>query len=79
MHIMGARNGDVPTHRDAVLDALTRDPDNPASVVSGFARARERAGGARRHLSRDVGGDQHDAPALRDGDLSPETRLQAWP
>ena len=63
----GRRERDVADDRDAVLDALTRDPDNPASVVACVARAREGARTVRDVISRrDVGGDQHDAPRLRD-------------
>lgn len=44
MHIMGGRRErEVSDDRDAVLDALTHDPDNPASVVACVARAREGA------------------------------------
>jgi uncharacterized alpha-E superfamily protein len=41
--IMGAATGDAPLTRDEVLHSLTLDPENPASVVSCVARARELA------------------------------------
>ena len=64
-HIMGgAKNGAVPAQRDGGArraDARRRQPGLRRGVCR--ARARGRAGRARRHLGRDVGGDQHDAPA----------------
>lgn len=72
MHIMGgARNGDVPVHRDAVLDALTRDIGNPASVVACVARAREGAQAVRDVISAEMWEAINTTHLrLRDGDLS---------
>jgi uncharacterized alpha-E superfamily protein len=72
MHIMGgSRNGDVPAHRDAVLDALTRDTDNPASVVSCVARAREGAQAVRDVISAEMWEAINTTHLrLRDGDLA---------
>jgi uncharacterized alpha-E superfamily protein len=72
MHIMGgARNGDVPAHRDAVLDALTRDTDNPASVVACVARAREGAQAVRDVISAEMWEAINTTHLrLRDGDLA---------
>ncbi len=80
MHIMvGSRNGDVPANRDAVLDALTRDRANPASVVSCLARAREGARAVRDVISAEMWEAINTTPLrLRDGDLSsPDARLHA--
>ena len=67
----GARNGDVPAHRDAVLDALTRDPDNPASVVACVARAREGAQAVRDVISAEMWEAINTTHLrLRDGDLA---------
>jgi uncharacterized alpha-E superfamily protein len=80
VHIMGgARNGDVPSDRDAVLDALTRDIANPASVVSCVARAREGAQAVRDVISAEMWEAINTTHLrLRDGDLSsPDTRLHA--
>src|SRR3712207_831931 len=41
--IMGSSAGDRAVTRDDVLQSLTLDPDNPASVVACVARARELA------------------------------------
>jgi len=55
MHIMGGRRDrEVGDDRDAVLDALTRDPDNPASVVACVARAREGASAVRDVISAEM-------------------------
>jgi len=55
MHIMGGRRDrEVADDRDAVLDALTRDPDNPASVVACVARAREGAAAVRDVISAEM-------------------------
>ena len=55
MHIMGGRRDrDVADDRDAVLDALTRDVDNPASVVACVARAREGAAAVRDVISAEM-------------------------
>jgi uncharacterized alpha-E superfamily protein len=56
MHIMGgrARDREVADDRDAVLDALTRDIDNPASVVACVARAREGAAAVRDVISAEM-------------------------
>jgi uncharacterized alpha-E superfamily protein len=72
MHIMGgSRNGDVPAHRDAVLDALTRDTDNPASVVACVARAREGAQAVRDVISAEMWEAINTTHLrLRDGDLA---------
>jgi uncharacterized alpha-E superfamily protein len=72
MHIMGgARNGDVPVQRDAVLDALTRDTDNPASVVACVARAREGAQAVRDVISAEMWEAINTTHLrLRDGDLA---------
>ncbi len=49
---------------DAVLDALTRDADNPASVVACVARARESAQAVRDVISAEMWeAIKHDAPA----------------
>ncbi len=72
MHIMGgARNGDVPANRDAVLNALTRDTDNPASVVACVARAREGAQAVRDVISAEMWEAINTTHLrLRDGDLA---------
>jgi uncharacterized protein with alpha-helical domain and ER motif len=65
MHIMGAsRDDELPTHRDAVLDALTfrqREPGLGRRLRRPCPRGRDDR--PRRHLGRDVGGDRHDPPA----------------
>ena len=72
MHIMGAsREGEPPTNRDAVLDALTFDSDNPASVVACVARAREGATTVRDVISAEMWEAINTTHLrLRDGDLS---------
>lgn len=72
VHIMGgARNGDVPANRDAVLDALTRDTGNPASVVACVARAREGAQAVRDVISAEMWEAINTTHLrLRDGDLA---------
>ena len=72
MHIMGAsREGEMPTHRDAVLDALTFDTENPASVVACVARAREGATTVRDVISAEMWEAINTTHLrLRDGDLS---------
>lgn len=81
MHIMGgSRTGDVPANRDAVLDALTRDAGNPASVVACVARAREGAQAVRDVISAEMWEAINTTHLrLRDGDLSRETRLHPGP
>jgi len=55
MHIMGGRRDrEVSDGRDAVLDALTHDPDNPASVVACVTRAREGASAVRDVISAEM-------------------------
>ncbi len=55
MHIMGGRRDrEVSDGRDAVLDALTHDPDNPASVVACVMRAREGASAVRDVISAEM-------------------------
>jgi uncharacterized alpha-E superfamily protein len=70
-HIMGgASNGKVPAQRDAVLDALTRDAGNPASVVACVARAREGAQAVRDVISAEMWEAINTTHLrLRDGDL----------
>jgi len=79
-HIMGgARNGEVPAQRDAVLDALTRDADNPASVVACVARAREGAQAVRDVISAEMWEAINTTHLrLRDGDLA-ATGLDSGP
>jgi uncharacterized alpha-E superfamily protein len=79
MHIMGASRGDeLPTHRDAVLDALTFDIDNPASVVACAARARVAATTVRDVISAEMWEAINTTHLrLRDGDLS--SRLYSGP
>ncbi|HEX6391406.1 MAG TPA: alpha-E domain-containing protein [Solirubrobacteraceae bacterium] len=80
VHIMGgSRNGDAPSDRDAVLDALTRDTANPASVVSCVARAREGAQAVRDVISAEMWEAINTTHLrLRDGDLaSSDPRLHA--
>lgn len=71
-HIMGgAKNGEVPDERDAVLETLTRDPDNPASVVACVARAREGAQAVRDVISAEMWEAINTTHLrLRDGDLA---------
>lgn len=71
-HIMGgAKNGEVPDQRDAVLETLTRDPDNPASVVACVARAREGAQAVRDVISAEMWEAINTTHLrLRDGDLA---------
>ncbi len=71
-HIMGgAKNGAVPDQRDAVLETLTRDPDNPASVVACVARAREGAQAVRDVISAEMWEAINTTHLrLRDGDLA---------
>jgi uncharacterized alpha-E superfamily protein len=79
-HIMGgAENGEVPARRDAVLNALTRDPDNPASVVACVARAREGAQAVRDVISAEMWEAINTTHLrLRDGDLA-ATQLASGP
>jgi uncharacterized alpha-E superfamily protein len=80
MHIMGAggSDGELPTDRDAVLDALTFDSDNPASVVACVARAREGATTVRDVISAEMWEAINTTHLrLRDGDLS--TRQYSGP
>ncbi|HEY0345844.1 MAG TPA: alpha-E domain-containing protein, partial [Solirubrobacteraceae bacterium] len=79
MHIMGASVDDqLPTHRDAVLDALTFDGENPASVVACVARAREGATTVRDVISAEMWEAINTTHLrLRDGDLS--ARLYSGP
>ncbi|CAN5233203.1 alpha-E domain-containing protein [soil metagenome] len=79
-HIMGgAKNGAVPARREAVLDALTRDPDNPASVVACVARAREGAQAVCDVISAEMWEAINTTHLrLRDGDLA-ATRLASGP
>jgi len=81
MHIMGAsREDELPTNRDDVLDALTFDIDNPASVVACVARAREGATTVRDVISAEMWEAINTTHLrLRDGDLSSGTRLAAGP
>lgn len=80
MPIMGgSSNGDVPAERDAVLDALTRDRDNPASVVACVARAREGARAVRDVISAEMWEAINTTHLrLRDGDLA-QPRLDSGP
>ena len=60
-----------PRRRDAVLDALTRDADNPASVVACVARAREGAQAVRDVISAEMWEAINTTHLrLRDGDLA---------
>jgi uncharacterized alpha-E superfamily protein len=79
MHIMGASRGDeLPTDRDAVLDALTFNTENPASVVACVARAREGATTVRDVISAEMWEAINTTHLrLRDGDLS--SRLYSGP
>ncbi|HTN23767.1 MAG TPA: alpha-E domain-containing protein [Solirubrobacteraceae bacterium] len=79
MHIMGAsREDDVPSNRDDVLDALTFDSTNPASVVACVARAREGATTVRDVISAEMWEAINTTHLrLRDGDLS--SRLYSGP
>jgi uncharacterized alpha-E superfamily protein len=79
MHIMGASRGDdAPTHRDEVLDTLTFDSGNPASVVACVARAREGATTVRDVISAEMWEAINTTHLrLRDGDLS--ARLYSGP
>ncbi|MBA3748742.1 MAG: alpha-E domain-containing protein, partial [Solirubrobacterales bacterium] len=72
MHIMGAsREGERPTDRDEVLDALTFDRANPASVVACVARARDAATTVRDVISTEMWEAINTTHLrLRDGDLS---------
>jgi uncharacterized alpha-E superfamily protein len=55
LHIMGGRRElDEPAHRDEAIDALTLDPNNPASVVACVARAREGASAVRDVISAEM-------------------------
>ncbi len=71
-HIMGgATDADGPAQRDAVIDALTRDADNPASVVACVARAREGARAVRDVISAEMWEAINTTHLrLRDGDLA---------
>jgi uncharacterized alpha-E superfamily protein len=79
MHIMGAgREDERHTDRDDVLDALTFDIDNPASVVACVARAREGATTVRDVISAEMWEAINTTHLrLRDGDLS--SRLYSGP
>ncbi|MDX6720887.1 MAG: hypothetical protein QOJ63_3141, partial [Solirubrobacteraceae bacterium] len=79
MHIMGGRRErEVSDERDAVLDALTHDPDNPASVVACVARAREGAAAVRDVISAEMWEAINTTHLrLRDGEVS--TRLHSGP
>jgi uncharacterized alpha-E superfamily protein len=79
MHIMGAsREDELPTDRDEVLDALTFDATNPASVVACVARAREGATTVRDVISAEMWEAINTTHLrLRDGDLS--SRLYSGP
>jgi uncharacterized alpha-E superfamily protein len=79
MHIMGAsREDELPNNRDSVLDALTFDIDNPASVVACVARAREGATTVRDVISAEMWEAINTTHLrLRDGDLS--SRLYSGP
>jgi uncharacterized alpha-E superfamily protein len=79
MHIMGAsREDELPSNRDSVLDALTFDIDNPASVVACVARAREGATTVRDVISAEMWEAINTTHLrLRDGDLS--SRLYSGP
>jgi uncharacterized alpha-E superfamily protein len=76
---MGASRGsDIPTDRDEVLDALTFDSGNPASVVACVARAREGATTVRDVISAEMWEAINTTHLrLRDGDLS--ARLYSGP
>jgi uncharacterized alpha-E superfamily protein len=80
MHIMGAslHDDELPTHRDEVLDALTFDTGNPASVVACVARAREGATTVRDVISAEMWEAINTTHLrLRDADLS--SRLYSGP
>lgn len=79
MHIMGGRRDrEVADDRDAVIDALTRDPQNPASVIACVARARESASAVRDVISAEMWEAINTTHLrLRDGDYS--ARLQTGP
>jgi uncharacterized alpha-E superfamily protein len=79
LHIMGGRR-DVhePVHRDEAMDALTLDPDNPASVVACIARAREGARTVRDVISAEMWETINTTHMrLREGDVP--ARLHAGP
>lgn len=73
MHIMGGRRDrEVSEDREAVLHALTHDPDNPASVVACVARAREGASAVRDVISAEMWESINTTHLLlRDGDFTP--------
>ncbi|MDP2710389.1 MAG: alpha-E domain-containing protein [Solirubrobacteraceae bacterium] len=78
MHIMGGQRNGVPARRDAVLDALTHDRDNPASVVACVARAREGAQAVRDVISAEMWEAINTTHLrLRDGELT--TRPHSGP
>ncbi|HEX8160233.1 MAG TPA: alpha-E domain-containing protein [Solirubrobacteraceae bacterium] len=75
-HIMGGRlNGDERPRSDDVLDALTFDASDPASVVACIARAREGATTVRDVISTEMWEAINTTHLrLRDGDLSQPVR-----
>ncbi|MGH2841285.1 MAG: alpha-E domain-containing protein, partial [Solirubrobacteraceae bacterium] len=80
LHIMGGGRPQsaAPARRDEAIDALTLDPDNPASVVACIARAREGARAVRDVISAEMWEAINTTHLrLRDGDIS--TRLHAGP
>jgi uncharacterized alpha-E superfamily protein len=77
LHIMGGAtdNGELP-HRDAVLGALTLDPENPASVVACVTRAREGGRAVRDVISAEMWESLNTMNlTLREGDLSARLRI----
>ena len=78
-HGRRARPAPAPARRDEVLRALTLDARQPdVGHRLRRPRARGRAHGARRHLGRDVGGDQHHQPRARSAaDLPARARRPA--
>jgi uncharacterized alpha-E superfamily protein len=79
LHIMGGRSEPAaPAHRDEAIDALTLDPNNPASVVACVARAREGARAVRDVISAEMWEAINTTHLrLRDGDVS--ARLHSGP
>jgi uncharacterized alpha-E superfamily protein len=77
--IMGAgRVKGGPTHRDKAIDALTLDPENPASVVACIARARDGASAVRDVISAEMWEAINTAHLrLRDGGVS--VRMHSGP
>jgi uncharacterized alpha-E superfamily protein len=80
-HIMGgASNADTPPTRDGVLEALTREAQNPASVVACVARAREGAQAVRDVISAEMWEAINTTHLrLRDGDLASTGQAAAAP